>query len=293
MIKLVVPFPPGGVVDTGARLIGRKLSEQLAQPVVIENKPGAGGNIGSAYVAKSEADGYTMLLGTQGTQVANQFLYKAPGFDAERDLVSVHDVFAVPNVIVTSDMSIRSLEELITRAKAQPGKLAYASPGNGTGSHLTAELFSQITGIQLHHIPYRGSAAAITDVLGGNVPVAFDFAVTTMPHVQTGKLRALAVTSAVRIPALPDVPSVRELGISEAESTSWTGLFVPRNTPVAVVKRLETAMGQVMRDPEVVGSVVKFGAVVTNMGNPRFVDFVRSERVKWQAIVKRSGATLD
>jgi len=292
-VRLVVPFTPGGITDVGARLIGRKLSEQLGQPVVVDNRAGAGGNLGAELVAKAEPDGYTMLFGTQGTQVANQYLYKAIGFDPARDFIPVHEVFAVPNVIVTSDASIRTLNDLVARAKENPGSLAYASPGNGTGSHLTAEMFQQVAGIKLMHVPYRGSSPAITDLLAGSVPVAFDFPVGTQPHILAGKLRALAVTGPTRVPALPDVPTLREAGFADAESTSWTGVFVPRGTPPAVVSRLTTAMDEVMADPETIEGILKISAMPMKFNGSNFSNFVQTERVRWREVVTKSRASVD
>lgn len=293
-LTLVVPFTAGGVTDTGARLVARKLAEILDSPVVVENKPGAGGNVAAGMAAKAKPDGYTLFMGTQGTQASNQYVYKSIGFDPARDFTPVHGVLSVPNVIVIrADQPYKTLGSLVAAAQAQPDKLNYASPGNGTGAHLAAELFQSASGAKFTHVPYRGSAPAVTDLLGGSVDIAFDYASSTMAHIRAGTLRALAVTGAQRLQALPDVPTLGEQGYGEAQATSWAGIFVPAATPAETTQVLRHALREVMGDPEIAATLDELGAQVLPMDQAQFNAYVAEEQQRWKAVVEKSNAKVE
>src|SRR5438552_13835540 len=234
-IRLVVPFPAGGTTDILAREVGQRLSMTLGQPVVIDNRPGAAGNIGADLVAKSAPDGYTLLMGTVGTHAINASLYAKMPYDHVKDFAPIILVAGVPNVLVVNpSLPVNSVQELIAYAKANPGKLNFASSGPGTSIHLSGELFKVMAGVQMTHVPYKGSAPALQDLLGGQVQLMFDNLPPSLPHIKAGKLRALAVTSVARSPALPDVPTIAESGLPGFEASSWFGILVPAGTPSAI-----------------------------------------------------------
>lgn len=292
-IKFVVPFTAGGITDNQARVTGQFAAKVLNQPIIVDNRPGAGGGLAAAAVAQSAADGYTIFLGTQGTQAANFTLYKNLRYK-ESDLRAVQGLMAVPNVvIVNASTPYKSLAELVAFAKKNPDKLTYSSPGVGTGAHLAAELFLTVAGIKLRHVPYKGSAGSITDVLAGNIDMSFDYPATTLQHIKAGKLRAIAVTGTERTPTLPDVPTMNQLGYSAATAESWTGIFVPRNTPDAVVEKLQAAFAQSIEDKDVQEKLVEFGGVPLRKSGKVFEAFARDEVAKWKHVVEKSGAKLD
>lgn len=293
-IKLIVPFPPGGPTDIVARPLSVLLGDRLKEQIIIENKGGAGGSIGADLVAKSAPDGYTLFMGTVGTNAINGSLYKQLPYDMTKDFTPIALVATAPVVIVVnSNDRIKTLAELIAEARAKPETIAFGSAGNGTPGHLTAALFESTTQVKLKHIPYKGSAPAITDLIGGQIPLAFDPIQSVLPHITSGKLRALAVTSKTRSPLLPNVPTVAELGYPQFESTAWWALFAPAKLPESITKKLRM-------DTEKVAQSAAFRERLGNLGvqpNTDFkeslANFQTSEIAKWARVVRDSGATID
>ena len=293
-LTFVIPGPPGGITDQVGRVIADRLAERLGQRVLVENRPGAGGNLATEFVARAAPDGHTFLMGTQGTHAANQYLYKNLKFDPAKDFVAVQALISISSVLVTSaSRPYRSVADLVEAARRTPGKLTMASAGNGTSTHLVGELFQSAAGIKFVHVPYKGSAPAIADLLGGQVDLAFDFPVTTVGHVKAGTLRALAVTGPTRIEAMPDVPTMTELGYPQAQAVAWIGTFLPAGTPPATVDRLRNDIAATLREPSVLEAIAKFGVAPFDLGGPAFGSFIQSEQDKWKAIIERSGASLD
>jgi len=292
-IKIVVPYTPGGPTDIVARLVGQKLSDQLGQPVIVENKPGAGGNIGAEAVARAPADGYTLLLVTTGHTI-NPSLYPKISYDLKKDLAPVSLLTSGPMVVAVSpSLPVNNLQELIAYAKAKPGQLSFASAGNGSSTHLAPELFSMMAGIKMNHIPYKGSAPGLADVMAGNTQVAFDFMISAMPFVRGGKLKGLATTGRVRSPAAPDLPTVAEAGVPGFEVIGWNGLMAPAGTPPDVVAKLNAALKKLLALPEVTERIAGLGSSAQWSAPPDFGAFVQSEIAKWAKVVKASGATID
>ena len=298
-VRIVVPFPPGGTTDIVARAIGVELQRMWQQPVVIENRPGAGGNIGADLVAKSAPDGYTLLMGTVGTHAINQALFAQSGtrmpFDPVKDFVPITLVAGVPNVmVVNAKLPVTTVAEFITYAKARPGQLNMASSGNGTSIHLSGELFKTVTGVYMVHFPYRGSAPAVTDLIAGNMTVMFDNLPSALPHIKSGRLRALAVTSRTRSPALPDVPTIEEAaGQKGFDASSWFGLFAPAGTPRAIVDKVQGDVARALSVPEVRERFVAQGADPSGNTPEQFTAFIRAETDKWTRVVKFSNAKVD
>lgn len=293
-LTFVIPGPPGGITDQVGRVIADRLAERLGQRVLVENRPGAGGNLATEFVARAAPDGHTFLMGTQGTHAANQYLYKNLKFDPVRDFIAVQALISISSVLVTNaSRPYRSVADLVEAARRTPGKLTMASAGNGTSTHLVGELFQSAAGIKFVHVPYKGSAPAIADLLGGQVDLAFDFPVTTVGHVKAGTLRALAVTGPTRIDALPDAPTMTELGYPQAQAVAWIGTFLPAGTPPAIVDRLRNDIAATLREPSVVEAIAKFGGAPFDLGGPAFGTFIQSEQDKWKTIIERSGASLD
>jgi tripartite-type tricarboxylate transporter receptor subunit TctC len=294
LIRMIVPFPAGGTTDILARSVGQKLSEALGQQVIIDNRPGAGGNIGSDMVAKAAPDGYTLLMGTVGTHAINSSLYAKMPFDHIKDFAPITLVAAVPNVLVVNPaVEAKSVQELIALAKAKPGQLSFASSGNGTSIHLSGELFKTMAGVDMLHVPYKGSAPALTDLIGGQVNLMFDNLPSSLAHIKAGKLRALAVTSSKRSAALPDVPTIAEAGLPGFEASSWFGVFAPAGTAKEIVTRLNMEIVKALNSPELKERLAAQGAEAVGNSPEQFAAHIKSETAKWAKVVKASGATVD
>jgi tripartite-type tricarboxylate transporter receptor subunit TctC len=293
-ISLVVPFPAGGSTDLVARVVAERMGEALGQPVVVENRGGAGGNIGSAAVAKAEPDGYTLLMGTVATHALNPALYKKMPYDAVADFAPVSLLVVVPNVlVVNTDFPAQSVQELIALLKEKPGEYSYASSGNGTPLHLSGELFKTMAGVDMVHIPYKGAGPALIDVMGGHVPIMFDNLPSSTEHIRAGKLRGLAVTTAERAASMPELPTVAESGLPGYETYSWNALFAPAGTPKEVVGRLNESAQAAVADPNVQAKLQDVGAVPKGSTPEELASHVEAELEKWAPIVKESGAQID
>jgi len=281
-IRIVVPFPAGGTTDVLARAAAQKLAETLGQPAVVDNRPGAGGNIGAELVAKSAPDGYTLLMGTVGTHAINPGLYPKLPYDHVKDFAPVILVAGVPNVLVINPaLPVNSVPELIAYAKANPGKLNFASSGNGTSIHLSAELFKTMAGVQMTHVPYKGSAPALQDLVGGQVQLMFDNLPSSLALIKGGKLKALAVTSGARAAALPDVPTLAESGLPGFEASSW------------FIAKLNGEIAKWLATPEAKEKLLAQGANAAGGTAEEFAQFIAAETAKWQKVVKESGAKVD
>ena len=293
-IKWVVPFPPGGAMDVIARTLGEKAGRTLGQPFVIENRPGAGGNIGADAVAKSPADGYTIMITSIG-MATNKALYPRLSYDPVKDFAPISLLAIVPNVLVvnTAKTTDKSVADVIAHAKRDPGKLTYASAGNGTSIHLAGEVFASMAGLNLLHVPYKGSGPAVTDMLGGQVELMFDSITSARPHIQSGKLLALGVTSAKRSSALPDVPTIAEAGIPGYEVSPWFAVFAPAGTPADVVARLNKALIAAMRQPEILKKLESVGAEPIGSTPQALAEHLNKELVRWGALIKERDIRLD
>ena len=291
-ITIIVPFSAGGTTDILARVLGQFMSKDLGQPVIIDNRAGAGGNIGTQLVARAAPDGHTILMGTVGTHAINQSLYPKLAFDPIKDFAPLTRVALVPNLLVANPAQpFKTVKELIAHAKANPGKVTFGSSGSGTSIHLSGELFQQMAGVDIQHVAYKGSAPAVNDLLGNHIAIMFDNMPSAISHVKAGKLRPLAVTTPQRSPALPDVPTIAEAGVPGYEATSWFGLLAPAGTPAPVVAKLNTAILKALADPDVKKKLLEQGAEPAGETPAQFATFIASETVKWGKIVKQSGAT--
>ncbi len=293
-IRFVVGFTPGGPSDILARALGQKLADSWAQQVVIENRPGAGGNIAAELVAKSAGDGYTWLLGNNSILATNQSLYSKLGYDAAKDFAPVALVAIQPNILVVNpNVPVNSVKELIALAKAKPGELNYASSGSGAAAHLAGELFKAMAGVQMVHVPYKGAQPALTDVIAGQAQLMFATSASVIPYIKAGRLRALAVTTAQRSASVPELPTVSEAGVPGFEAITWHGVVVPAATPAALVERLNRDIVKVLRLPDLRERLESLGAEVI-VGTPRdFADYIAREIPKWAKVVKDSGARAE
>jgi tripartite-type tricarboxylate transporter receptor subunit TctC len=293
-VHVVVPYPAGGPVDILARVLGQKLGESLGQPFVVDDKPGAGGALGSDLVAKAPPDGYTLVVGNNATHAANESLYQNLTYATLRDFAAVSLVATVTNIaVVPPSLPVRSIAELIAYAKANPGKLNYASSGSGSAAHLTGEMFKLATGTDIVHVPYRGAAPATTDLIAGQVGLMFATAPSVLQFVQNGSLRALAVTGETRWAGLPDVPTMIEAGLPGFTSDVWFGIFAPAGTPRPIVDRLNGEIAAAARSPDVRDKLAAQGFDVVTDTPEEFTAFVRTEIAKWADVVRRSGARVD
>jgi tripartite-type tricarboxylate transporter receptor subunit TctC len=293
-ITMVVAFPAAGTTDILARLIGQKLTDKFKQTVVVENRPGAGGNIGTAYVAKAAPDGYTIMMGTIGTQSINPSLYKKMPYDAAKDFVPITRAAMVPNLLVVNkDAPFNTLPEMMAFEKANPGKLTYGSSGNGTTLHLSGELFNLMSGSKITHIPYKGSTPAVADLMGGQISMIFDNMPSVIQQVKSGRLKALAVTSAQRNPQLPEIPTIQEIGVAGYEVWSWFGLLAPVATPKPIVDKLNATIVEIIKQPDVQAKIIELGAVPVPETSAEFGAFIAAETLKWSKVIKEANIGMD
>jgi len=293
-VKIVVPFAPGGSTDVVARILAEKLALELKQPFVIDNKAGAGGNIGADAVAKAPADGYTLLMGTTGVLAINSSLYKNMSYDAARDFTPVSYTSLITNILVVKpEQPFKTVGELLAAAKGKPGSLTFASSGAGSSTHLSGELFKALSGAEILHVPYKGSSQALTDVVSGQVTMLFDNAPSSMGFIQGGKLRAVAVTSSKRMPGLPDVPTIDEAGVKGYESLSWSGIVAPAATPKPVIARLNAAIDRVLKMDDVRKRLAGLGVEPVGGAPEVFSRHIRTESEKWGKVVKAANITLN
>jgi tripartite-type tricarboxylate transporter receptor subunit TctC len=293
-LRLICPFPPAGAVDIASRATAAELTKILGQPVAVDNKPGAGGNLGGAEAARSAPDGYTLFMSTSGIQAINPVLYAKMPFDPNKDLISVAPLVSLNNVLVLHpSVPAKSVKEVIDLVRREPGKWTYASSGNGTSIHMSGAMFTQMTKTDILHIPYKGSGPAVTDLLGGQVHMMFDNIPSSLPHIKAGKLRALATTGAKRDPALPDLPTLAEAGIQGYESGVWFGIMVPAGTPRDVVTRLNAATVQATKSPEFIKRMTDLGYNIIPGSPEDMSNAIQAELKRWGPIVKASGAKID
>ena len=292
-VSIIVPFPAGGTTDVLARALGHELSKTLGQPVVVENKPGAGATLGADYVAKSKADGYTLLMGAVHHTIATS-VYRKLGYDFEKDFAPITTVALVPNVLVVNpQVPAKTVQELLAQAKAQPGKLTYGSNGTGTGHHLIGAQFEGMGGVQLLHVPYKGSGPLTTDLLGGQISMSFDTVTPVLPHIKAGKLRALAVTTAKRSVALPDVPTLEEAGLPGFDMGTWFGMLAPAGTPKDIVARLNADMVKIIQSPEFRKKMDDIGADPIANTPEQMARQIKDDTARFARLVKEAKVSLD
>jgi len=293
-IRFVIPYPPGGASDVTARTLGIKLAEALGQPVVIENRPGANGIIALENVAKSAPDGYTLLMANLGPNAINAAVYGKLPYDSIRDFTPIMLTTLVPQIlVVNAALPVASVRELIALAKAQPGKLNFASAGNGASNHLSGELFMSMTGVQLTHVPYKGDTPAMTDVIAGQVAMMFPTAIAATPHVKGGRLRALAVTSRKRVGSLPELPTVEEAGVPGFEAVSWGGVMGPGGLPREIVARLHAELARILKMPDVSEKLSGLGAEIVAGTPEEFAAYLQAEIAKWGKVARDANVKLD
>ena len=293
-VKIIVPFAPGGSTDVVARILADKLANEFKQSFVVDNRPGAGGNIGADAVAKSAPDGYTLLMGTTGVLAINGHLYKNLSYDPAKDLAPVSYTSLITNILVVNpDVPARTVPDLIKLAKSQPGALTFASSGAGSSTHLSGELFKALAGVEILHVPYKGSSQALVDVISGQVTMLFDNAPSSLPFVQQGKLRAIAVTSTKRLPNLPEIPTIDESGVAGYESLSWSGIMAPAGTPRPVIAKLNSAIEKILATDDVKQRFAALG--VEPVGGPpeAFARHIRAESEKWGKLIKAANIAIN
>jgi tripartite-type tricarboxylate transporter receptor subunit TctC len=294
LIKYIAAFPPGGPTDILARLVAPKLGEALGQSVIVENRPGAGGSVGSAILAKSPADGYTIGSGTISSHAINATLYANLAYDPIADFAPITMLATLPNMLVVNPkLNVGSIQELIALLKANPNKYSFGSGGNGTSEHLAGELFNRMAGVQMQHIPYKGSGALMPELLGGHLPVGFVNITAAYPHVKSGQLRALAVTSVKRSAIATEVPSMAEAGLPGYDITGWQALFAPAGTPKEIINRLHDEVAKILRQPDMVSRIHELGAEPGGMLPEELAGLIRSDISRLGKIVKESGARVD
>jgi tripartite-type tricarboxylate transporter receptor subunit TctC len=293
-VKIVVPFAAGGTSDILARLIAERLQGPLKQTVIVENRAGAGGVLGADAVAKSPADGHTILLGTIASHAINPAMRAKMPYDAIKDFSPVILLGTIPNVLLVGQQQpYKTVKDVIAAAKAKPDAISFASAGQGSSQHMSGELFKLLAGADLAHVPYKGSAPAIQDVIGHQIPSSFETVTVALPHIQGGKVRALAVTTATRSPLLPDVPTMQEAGVAGFEVASWQAMYAPAGTPAAVVQRLNAEIGRILASPEVKARIETLGLTHTANTPAQFADFNRAELAKWQRVAKDGKVSLE
>jgi len=292
-IRIIIPFPIGGIADVFARIIGGKLNEAWGQPVVIENRAGAGGNIAAEFVAKSPPDGYTLVVGSIGTHAVNVSLFKKIAFDPVKDFAPISMMLEADGLLVLHpSVPAKTVKDLIALAKSRPGQIIYASAGNGTAGHLSGELLKSMAKVDMVHVPYKGNVPAITDLIGGQTSLLFATMPTVLPHVKSGRLNAIAVTGAKRSPAAPEVPAIAET-LPGYDVTNWVGAFAPAGTPREVVNKLHAEIVRVMQAPEIQQRLLIEGAKFTPLTPEQFGGFVKSEIAKWAQVIQQSGIRVD
>jgi tripartite-type tricarboxylate transporter receptor subunit TctC len=293
-VSLLIAFPPGGPSDVLSRIVGKKLEQILGQPFIMDNRPGAGGNIAAEAAAHAVADGHTILMGNNSILATNAALYKKINFDPEKDFVPISLVGSQANILVVNpNVPAKSMAELIALLRANPGKFNYASSGHGAAAHLAAELFKTEAKVNIVHVPYKGAAPALTDVIAGHVHMMFATAASVVPHIKSGKVRALAVTPIRRTAVFPDLATIDELGLKGFDATTWHGLVAPSKTPREIVMRLNRATVEALKDPAVRKSLTDLGVDIVGNSPEEFAAYIKAEIPKWTAIVKASGAKLD
>jgi tripartite-type tricarboxylate transporter receptor subunit TctC len=293
-IRFVVPYPAGGPLDTVARIVGERVSESVGEPVIVENKAGAGGNIGADLVAKSAPDGYTILMGAVATHAINPSLYASMPYDARKDFIPVTQIASTPNVLVVNPaLPVHDVAEFVAYAKAHPGQLNFGSGSTGSAGHLAGELFKATAGVEMTHVPYKGAAPAMTDLIGGRIQLMFDNLASSLVQIKAGKVRALAVTTAKRTELAPDLPTIAESGLPGFDINTWFGLFVPARTPPAIVQRLHDEFVKALETPEVRARMLALGAEPVGSTPAQFAQYVQSEAAKYAKLVKASGARVD
>jgi tripartite-type tricarboxylate transporter receptor subunit TctC len=293
-IRIVVPYPPGGASDVTARLLAQKLSEAWPQPAIADNRPGANGIVALEHVAKSAPDGYTLLFANLGPNAINPAVYAKLPYDALKDFAPITLTTLVPQVLVAApSLEAKSIKELIALAKANPGKINYCTGGNGSANHLAVELMAAMTGVKLTAVPYKGDAQAMTDAMSGQVSLSLPTVVAAMPHIKSGKLRALAVTTKQRVPSLPDVPTMDEAGVPGYESVSWGGIMAPAGTPASVVQKLHAEFARILKLPDIQERMAGLGAVVVASGPADFAAFLHEELKKWDAVARRAAIRIE
>lgn len=293
-IKMIVPFAAGGPTDALARSLADEMGNKLKQQIIVENKPGAGGNVGTGLAARAQPDGYTILITTNGPLVANPMLFKKIAFNPKNDFAPVSLVTYLPNILaVHPSVPAKSTAELIALLKDNPKKYNFASGGLGTSSHFSGELFKTMAGVQMMHVPYKGDGASMPDVVGGQVPIVFGSVFATSRYTENNMLRALAVTSKARVPSMPNVPSLDETGLKGYDLAAWYGILVPTGTPELIVNKLSSTIAAIIADPVFKQRIEAMGGIPKSMTPTEFRSFIDSERPKWETLIKESGITID